>query len=308
MQNLVPWLLFVSLFLSCAKNTERKVAEAIDIAQTYLSDEKCDEAIKVLEDVGRQNDDAIYLQVLASAYACRGGFRTVEFIANDVPDVNAVNLFRSVSILSNSAETEADSDAYNDLKTSLSILQQTDKQDNRTAKFGSRKAGDMGVQILLLSFVQLGKYLHYYGNVNPTTGAKGGGSNTNSCFINYTHPAAIAIITDPGVDTGSCSTNNDGHPEMTGAELKRRLCEGSTLIANLIDVITKVDLSGSSELSSLSGIVSTVNQYRADATTYGVVHLLDLTSQTACETLLNSSTEMNNMQSYFAALFETQLR
>lgn len=308
MKKFVPWLVLISLFISCAKNTERKVTEAIDVAQTYLSDENCDEAIKTLEDVGRQNDNAVYLQVLASAYACRAGFRAVEFISNDIPDVDAANLFRSVSLLSLSPESSVDSDEYTDLKTALSILQQTDKQANRNAKFGTRKAGDIGVQVLLLSFVQLGKYLHTFGNVNATTGVKGGGANTNSCFLNYSHPAAIAIITDPGVDTGACSTNNDGHPDMSGAELKRRLCEGSTLLANVIDVIKNVDLSVSSELSSLESISATVDQYRADATTYGVVHLLDLTSQSACETLLNSATEMNNMQSYFAALFETQLR
>jgi hypothetical protein len=304
-QNFLNFILILGLIIGCAKKTSVQVEEAVDQALTLLSDEKCDDAIKLLEDVGRQPNDPIYLQVLASAYACRAGFRTVDFIVNDVPQVDAANLLKSTSLLSLSNQTAVDDAAYTDIKTALSILQGIDKQANRTAKFGSRKAGDIGIQILLLSFVQLGKYVHFFGNVDAS-GVKGAGTNTNSCFINYTHPAAMAIIAGGG--TGACTTNNDGHPDMSGADLKRRLCEGSTLVANIIDVIKNVYITVTIELSSLESITATVDQYRADAESYNIAYLIDLTSQSDCETLLDTPADMNNMQTYFAALFETQLQ
>lgn len=307
MQNFLNFILILGLIIGCAKKTSVQVEEAVDQALTLLSDEKCDDAIKLLEDVGRQPNDPVYIQVLASAYACRAGFRTVDFITSDIPLVDASNLMKSLTLLSLSNQTVVDEAAYTDLKTALSILQQTDKQANRKAKFGTRKSGDIGIQILLLSIVQLGKYVHFFGNVDAT-GVKGAGSNTNTCFLNYTHPAAMALINNPAGSTGACVTTNDGHPDMSGADLKRRQCEGSTLVANIIDVIKNVDLSASSELSSLSSISATVDQYRNDAIAAGVVQFIDTTSQSDCETLLNTPAEMNNMQTYFAALFEKQLQ
>ena len=60
-------LLFLILLQSCAKTKSEEVLEALDIAQTYLSTAECEKAISVLEEAGRQNDNPIYVQVLASA-------------------------------------------------------------------------------------------------------------------------------------------------------------------------------------------------------------------------------------------------
>lgn len=309
MQKLLFFILILACCFSCAKNDQRKVEDGIDQALSLLSNEKCDDAIKLLEEVGRQTDDAIYLQVLASGYACRAGYNLVDFISNDVPSVDSANLMKSLTMLTLSSETTVDSDTYSDIKEALSILQTTDKQTARTAKFGGRKSGDMGVQILLLSFVQLGKFLNYYGHVDPASGMKGSRvPAANTCLLNYTHPTAMSAINNPAGSTGSCTTTNNGHSDMSGADLKRRLCEGSTLIANILDVIKNVDLSVSSDLSSLESVTTSVDQYRALATAAGVAHLIDLTSQSECETLLNTAAEMNNMQTYYAAVFEKQLK
>lgn len=289
----------------CAQRSGEKIREAIDQALTLLTSEKCDEAIKILEDAGPANSDAVYLQVLGSAYACKANVKTVSFIANDLPSVDSSNFMNSISILSLSPETVVDSAPYSNLRQALSILQNTNGQLARETKFGVRKSGDLGVEILVYSIIQLGKFMNFYGNVSAA-GAKGGGANTNSCFINYTNPAAIAVVTSGS--TGACTAANAGHPDMSGAALARRLCEGTTLIANILDVIKNIDLSGSPELSDLESLNTTVDQYRTDADSAGVGHFIDITSQSECETLIANPTEMNNMQLYYATVFEVGLQ
>jgi len=303
----VSILILILLFglTGCAQRSGEDIREAIDKAQTLLSSEKCDEAIKILEDVGPANSDAVYLQVLGSAYACKANVKTIAFVANDLPLIDSSNFMNSISILSLSPETVADSIPYTSLKTGLGILQNTDKQENRETKFGVRKSGDLGVEILVYSLIELGKFMNFYGNVSGS-GAKGGGTNTNSCFINYTYPNAIAVVTSGS--TGACNSATDGHPDMSGTALARRLCEGSTLIANILDVIRNLDLSGSPDLSELEDLNTTVDQYQADADAAGVGHFITLTSQSECEALIANPTEMNNMQLYCASVFEVGLQ
>ena len=303
----VSILIFLILFSlgSCGQRSGEDVREAIDKAQTLLTSQKCDEAIKILEDAGPANSDAVYLQVLGSAYACRANVKTIAFIASDLPLIDSSTFMNSISILSLSPETTADSAPYASLRTALSILQNTNTQLAREAKFGVRKSGDLGVQILVYSIIELGKFMNFYGNVS-SLGAKGGGSNTNTCFMNYTYPNAIAVVTSGS--TGACNSANDGHPDMSGAALARRLCEGSTLIANILDVIKNIDLSGSPDLSELEDLNATVDDYRADADAAGVGHFIDITSQSECEALIANPTEMNNMQLYYATVFEVGLQ
>ena len=74
------FLIFLLSFISCGSSQEEKVASSIDRAQTYLSKGKCDEALKELNEA-RDLENAIYLQVLASAYACKGDVEIVNVIA-----------------------------------------------------------------------------------------------------------------------------------------------------------------------------------------------------------------------------------
>lgn len=189
-------ILFIILFLSaCAQNPQEKLAEAIDRALTHLSAGECDAAIDVLEDSDSDGNDAIYLQVLASAHACKADFNEVSFIDNDLTDIDttsAATILRDVSVMSLSSQSAPDSAEYVSIRTGLNtILNSTSAggQVSRTAKFGTRKAGDLGVQALILNVVNMGKFLNYYGNVD-TNGVKGGGSSSNSCFLNYNDPRA----------------------------------------------------------------------------------------------------------------------
>lgn len=308
MKNCFSYILIFSFLLisSCGNNPEEEAYQAIDQALTLLSEEKCAEAIKILEDLDDQDENPVWIKTLASAYACKAGFKMITFVDNDVAAINSTVLLKSISILTYSDETSTDSDAYEAMKQSLNILGRTDfKQATRNADFGKRHGEDMGVQVLIYSIMQLGKYLNWYGNVD-TLGKKGAGTNSNSCFLNYSYgPAVAAIGSLPA--TNACQSTNDGHPDLAGADLIPRMCEGITLMTNIIDTINGIDLTGSSTLSSLENIVTAVNSYRADADAAGVGYLLDVTSPAACEALLANAADMNNAELLYALVLEQEL-
>jgi hypothetical protein len=310
-------LIIIILFFlaSCAKEKTAEVASAVDLAQTYLSYDKCDDAIKVLEEVGRQNTNAIYLQVLASAYACRAGFSEINFLVNDIDSLSSPELMKALSTLSLSNELITDSAKYADIRTAINILLNADQaaqplQSYRTALYGSRKAGDIGVQILMLTIVQWGKFLNHFGSVNDT-GEKGlRTGQSNACFLNYSYPQAQAIINGLPA-TNNCNSNNDGHPDLdlTTAAGKKRACEGLMIITNLIDILNNIDLSGSDSLGPLADLTTVASDFKvnAEAADSTLATLLNITSQAVCETTLGSASEVDKMQMIYALIFEAGL-
>ncbi len=306
-------IFLILLFCSCAKSPAEKVSESIDRALSALSKGDCESALTVLNEVGDQNDNAVYLQVLASAYACKANFVTASFIATDIPAINVTTvsaIFKSLSILSLSDETEADSVAFSSIQTGLSkILDSTSGtpgQLARDAKFGTRQSSGMGVQALILGFVNLGKFLNYYGNVS-STGVKGGGSGGSSCFLNYNDPRAQLLT---GSTTGACSSDNDGHPDLDQgtAAGKRRMCEGLILFTNILDILENIDLSNSSTLSALSGVTSQVQTLKTAANAAGLGTIITMTSQSACVTYLNTASQLLDMEYFYALIFDSGLQ
>lgn len=314
---LILWILL--LLASCAKSPSEETDEAIDVALTYLSSNKCDAAIDILEGVGRDPSNAVYLQVLASSYACRANYSEIDFLGTQVSTIqsSAAGLMKSLALLRLSAETEADSDEYKDLRVGLGVVLNVDgnqpSQVRREAKYGPRKAGDMGLQALFLSLTQLGKFLHYYGNVNVTTGVKGGGAKPSKCFVTYTTAQAQAFV-GTGV-TGACTAGTlIGHPDLSLAVAdqpvtKRRLCEGLMLVTNVIDILANVTLPNSSSLGDLAAVKTTVAAIKTNITTVApaLEPLLTTTSQAECESLVSTATEFDNLQLIYAMLFEAGL-
>lgn len=302
------------LSISCGKNTVEETAEAIDVALTHLSKDECDKAIEVLEEIKDHDDNAVYLQVLASAYACKANYNETSVVANDLSNLNASTpsaVMASLSTMTIAAETIIDSSDYVNLRTAIGILLNTTSgspsHTARVAKFGSRKAGDMSVQALLLNVANLGKFLKLYGNVN-VTGVKGGGSNTNTCFLNYTDARAQGVV--GGGVTGACNTNNDGHPDLdqsTDAG-KRRLCEGLMLVTNVLDILDNLDFSGSSELSILEDVSNQVGSFKSAAVAAGLSNLINMTSQSACVTAMATASNLNDMEYLYSLVFETGLQ
>jgi hypothetical protein len=322
-------ILFIFLtftLISCAKTAPEKIDEAIDLALTYLTQEKCQKAIDVLEDVGPDTDNPVYLQVLASAYACRGGYNEITFLSTDIPAINsaAATFMKSLSKLTLSPETAADSDSYNDLLASMNTLLYVDDNQPsyaaRVTKYGARKAGDMGVQTLFLGLAQLGKFINFYGNVD-SSGTKGAGAaNTDeqgatpsNCFLEYTEARSIAAL---GVLGGTCDdmSSDNGHPNLSFAPAsltatKKKMCQGLVLVTNLIDILENITLPANSSYGSITSLPTTVSAFKssiiaADAT---LETLLETTSQTTCETLVAGATEFDNLQYIYALLFEVGL-
>ena len=310
----------------CAKTAPEKIDEAIDLALTYLTQEQCQKAIDVLEDVGPDSDNPIYLQVLASAYACRAGYNEITFLSTDIPTITSApaTFMKSLTKLSLSAETEANSDSYNDLLAAMNSLLYIDNNQPsyaaRVSKFGARKAGDMGVQALFMGLTQLGKFINFYGNVD-TNGTKGAGpANTNeqgatpsNCFLEYTEARSIAAL---GALAGTCDdmSSDNGHPDLSFAPAslaatKKKMCQGLVLVTNLIDILENINLPNNSSYGSITALSGTVSTFKtsiiaADAT---LETLLDTTSQSTCETLVANATEFDNLQYIYALLFEVGL-
>jgi hypothetical protein len=313
------FFLFVVLsgLVGCSKSKDEERTEAIDLAQTYLSDAKCSEAIKVLESAGSGSNDPVYIQVLASAYACKSSYSELTFIANDLPNLESSTikaLFKSISILTLSNETDTDSDDYLNLKTALTILTSStgdsSGHDARVSKFGVRKAADMGVQIMFLSLVQLGKFLNYFGNVD-STGAKGiGPDGTNSCFLNYSNNTAQTLI-DAFPVANSCNSYVDGHGDLdlSTEEGKERACEGLFYFNNLLNSISNLDLSASESLGSLGDIAGVVDELKNTVTTAypNLSDLMNNQSLSGCVSLLDSAEEIENMEIIYAMIFEENL-
>ena len=315
-----PFLfLFILLFLlSCGSNPDQEIDSAIDVALTHLSNNECDDALKVLGEIKDGKGNAIFLQVFASAHACKADHDEVRFIAEDLEDLDTssfATIMSSLSKFSLSSQSEADSNSYTSIKAGINtILTSTAGAPShleRVNKFGARKAGDLSVQALTLSLVNLGKFLNYYGNVDEN-GEKGKGSGTNTCFLDYSDSRARAVI-DPGGFGGACTVFNDGHPDLTlavaSSEItKRRLCEGLMLITNTLDVLENLDLSGSSTLSKLGEITAEAELIKAAAVAAGLGDLINMTSQSVCEAHLGTASNLEDMEYLYSLIFESGLQ
>ena len=315
------------LFYSCAKTPAEEVDAAIDQALTYLSDDKCTSAIDLLEGVGRDLDNPIYLEVLGSAYACRAGYNEIVFLSSEISkiDSSAANLMKSLTTLILSNEKAADSVKYLDLQEGIDVLLYVDSsqpsQVAREAKYGPRKAGDMGVQALLMALTQIGKFIDFYGNVNAL-GAKGAGlpsvdeqgAIASNCFLEYTEARSLVFLGAGGGGVCNDMATDNGHPDLSFAApdlatTKKRMCQGLMLVTNIIDILGNITLPASSSYGNLSSVATTVAALKTSITTAdpALTTLVDTTSQADCETLIADASEFDNLQFIYALLFEAGL-
>ncbi len=312
--KLLNFLVILIFVFSCGKKDSQLTLEAIDVALTHLSKEECDEALKVLLKLKGQQENPVYLQVLASAYACKADYNEINFIEDDLTTLtttSAVTIMTSLTKMTKSSQTEVDSDDYvsilNGINTLLGATYGTPGQLARNQKFGTRRSSYLGIQALLLQLVNLGKFLHFYGNVN-NTGSKGQGTNSNTCFLNYSHLDATNLINN-GLG-GVCNTTNDGHPDLdlSSTDGKRRVCEGIVLVANIVDIIDNLELGNNSELKILEDFSEEINLFLDIAEQDGLGQFVTMTSQSDCETALNTPSNLNDIQTYFVLIFEKGLQ
>jgi hypothetical protein len=310
-------LLTLCLWLgACSQTKEEEAADAIDAALHYLSqgDPDCQEAIDVLEDVSGQGSNVRYLQTLASAYACRGGFSELNFF-DEIDTIDADNFLTSLAQLSTSAQTEAQSDAFDDLQYAINILLYSGSRTTPSAavtktKFGNRHGSNINLQAAYMIIAQLGRYVRWYGNTDAA-GVKGGGPSGNTCFFDYDSsgaPTPLSVATAHG-GGNACTAGNSGSPDLdyagvTTAVAQRRMCHGIMLVNNLLDILENTTLSTNDALGDLTEVYDEVEPYITSAALLdpAMPDLIDTLAQVDCETIagLNDRT----VQLYLASVFE----
>lgn len=311
-------IVLLGMLISCAKNSEEEVIDAIDEANYLLSQNspQCQKAIEVLEKIGRQNDDARYLSTLASAYACRGGFDELTLFG-EVSTISSTfdEFLGSLAQISISSETSAESARFNDLQTAIDILLYAGNKTVPSAVeqqtiFGNRYANNMNLQAMYMILIQLGRYARWYGNTDAA-GTKGAGPNGSSCFMDYTDGGAAAIANGHG-GGNACTTSTAGHTDtdytgVTAAVAQKRLCQGVMLVNNMLDILENTTLSSNSSLGSISTIYADIQPYitGASALDPDMPAFIENRLQDQCETI--SAVDDTLLQLYFAALFEYAL-
>ena len=300
---------------ACSKSPVEEVTDAVDEALNLLSQTtpNCQKAIEVLEKIGRQNKDARYLSILASAYACRGGFSELTLFAEvSTIDSDFDDFLGSLTMLSEAAETEADSDRFTDLQTAIDIMLYAGSKAVPSAVdqkeiFGNRHGGNMNLQTLYMIMIQLGRFARWYGNTDDT-GNKGTGPSGNVCFMDYTGAAAVSATSHA---SNACNAANAGHPNLdyatvTSAVAQKRLCQGAMLVNNMLDILENTTFSSNSSLGNISNIYAQIEPYitliSADP---DMAAFLENRSQAACVT--DAAADDENLQNYFAVVFERAL-
>lgn len=249
------------LGFSCGMSSEEEVEDAIFHARQLLTSGLCEEALEALSAIPYQPKNVDYLEATASAHACMGGYSTIEFFLTDLDKIGSTQtaLLGSLATFSTSNMTTSASDAYISIKTAINTLimgggVSTSSYAKRSAALGSTANNNISVFALYMTLVELGKFLNYYGDANDTTGIKGGGPQSNECYMDYADATALVAI---GLGTsGACNAGNEGHASLTGN--RTRACEGIVLFNNLLDILANVSFSGSNsgDLGDLAGNIS----------------------------------------------------
>jgi hypothetical protein len=319
MKKLLCWT-FILLLSSCGGDPE-KVANAIDEANFLLTDRNCLEARQTLDAVGYQANNARYIGVYASTFACEANYSTVNFFANDLTNLNSTagGFFSSLAGFSTSnlmtSATDPDflklQEAIDTILYSGSIT--SSSSFNRSQVFGTDDSTNLNVQALYMVLVNFGRWLRYHGNASAT-GVKGGGTNAeaNNCLFTYNtsgpnYALVLDALNDGATESGTCNSTNTpfiGTNDISTADAatnKTRLCRGIVLFNNFIDIILNITFTGTNtgELNNLAATFETVCD---DIAAVGA-DLCGLRDMTTCQ-----AEAIENLEVYSAWLFERNFK
>lgn len=315
-------LIISQLLFSCGKK-EEKVENAILRANLALTSGDCTSAISILELEGDQPDNVAYIKVLASAYACKAGYKTTVLFGTDIPKVDDPELLlRGLSTFTTSTMDSLESTSYVYLQRALDKLlyaggissTTNPTSDDRSAYFGT-SGMDINSFAFYLSLAQLGNYSFYFGNASEVTGVKGGGgvTSTNPCYLDYNANVNVFIgkLNGLGIQTGTCdNTDDEGHPDLVDAVDTVNLentCRGIILFNNFVDTLDAFigSFTGDdfSEFANISTAVDALELLITVEKPTFDTRLFDTTSQERCENLFDGNDE--DIMYYYAAVFET---
>ncbi|WP_372654982.1 hypothetical protein [Halobacteriovorax sp.] len=322
MYKLFSLITLLLLLFSCGKK-EEKVDNAILRANLALTNGDCASAISILELEGDQPDNVSYIKVLASAYACKAGYKTTTLFSTDIPKVSDPDeLLSNLSTFSTSTMDSLESTSYVFLQRALDKLlyaggissTTNPTSDDRSAYFGTQGM-DINTFAFYLSLAQLGNFSFYFGNATAVTGVKGGGgvTSTNLCYLDYnaTVNSFISNLNGSGVSTGSCdNTQNEGHPDLVDAVDTVNIenaCRGITLFNNFVDTLDAfIGTFTGDDFSDFANISTAVDALElvilTDKPTFDT-RIFDTTSEDRCVNLFTGNDE--DIMYFYAAVFET---
>ncbi|MCO4754711.1 MAG: hypothetical protein KC478_09510 [Bacteriovoracaceae bacterium] len=318
-QSVLISLLFL---FSCAKKDAAVIDSAKQEAKYYLTNSKCSDAKDILDDAGYQNDDAEYLSLYASVYACEAGYSELNLLGEvDTIAANKNQVLGTLATLSTSNETQADSSNYRNIMSAIDVLLNsagsTPSAAAREAKFGVTGATNLSFQALYLILVELGKFMQFYGNTDAA-GDKSDGSFGNTCIFTYTQVDAVNYANtilprceSAGADEGS----DELESPISATEIKARLCEGIYLFNNLRDILSNVTIGSNSTFGDLKDIGTQLEEIITDAETFeqgaynsevpyqdSINLIKGITNKADCEAL-----PVERLEKWYAIIFETFL-
>ena len=330
MMRLITTLtIFISIaFLnSCGKSADEEITGAILSANISLSKGDCQSAIDTLNAIAYQSRNASFLKTLSAAYACRAGFSVVHFFANDLvltathtPSLGGMSMY-STSLNTVSGALENNS-SFSDLQRAIDILLYAGEisstseplSSERAKHFGSKELSEINSQLGFMIMAQLGKYMHFYADTS-TTGVKGAGALSNTCFTSYQIAHAdVTSYLGTGA-TGTCNSNNSGNSLLASnlsTTRAKRMCQGVVLMNSMLDVLPSViasagggDLSSIPSLTTLTSAIAVVLGTSSNMAN-SIALLTGELSQTNCEATVNANAAgVAAAETFFAIYFES---
>lgn len=301
-------LLITSGVTSCGKKADQ-VDAAISEAHYLLTSRDCTQARAALDKVGYQATNADYIGAYASTYACEANYSTITFFADDLSKLSSTQggLMGSLTLFSTSGDMTSSTDTdFTKLQTAIDTIlyaggQTSSSSANRKTVFTADEVSNLNVQALYMILVNLGRWLHFYGNPSAT-GVKGGGTNTNNCLYSYTDVNATGAL-DLNA-TGSCTSSSPaptGSSDMmagTAVEQKTRLCQGLMMFTNFIDLIANITFS-STQTGGLNNIGTTFDTACATIASKGY-DFCSVRDMSGCLAM-----PMSDLEPFSVLLFET---
>ena len=314
-------LLFL-LIISCGASKEEEVERALVSASNALTESDCDAAINSLASVSYQTDNAEYVKLYASAYACLAGYKTTTFFDQDITKISGSNIlseFKTFTLAQRNESGVIDA-SFQNMQTAIDALMYSSGIPTstnptsalRNQEFSNAETAEINSLLFYLIVNQLGSYFYFYGNTN-STGVKGGGDIVGqNCLYSYNidgggaiDTALTAYLSNDNTGGACNSVGLTGSSQLTNGAVMNvsRACRAITLFNAFFDTFENITVSSIGE-DDLQTVFDAINTLLDNAGTYGFSDssILSVTSQTLCET--NFASNDRDLQLFFGFVFE----
>lgn len=285
------------------------------MANVYLSNSKCDQALQELSKVDSDFYDYYYYQALASAKACKAEYNVLDFIDEVENYQSSDSFFSFLAGMATSNETNASSPKFTHLAAGinsilfLNSVSHPKFSDRAAIITNNSKNEELGFQALLMIFTYLGKWMALYGDTDDS-GLK---QSSVLCLLDYTDAASflnpaerLALL---GA-TGTCKSNSAASsPLLTFADVKTktRLCDFLVYFNHVRDLIDNITLSGNSSMGDLADAFDAMEQYvlSAEVVFPGISNVLTFYDLNSCTDYYDSNnTAKKNIHAFMAGIVD----